>query len=280
MGKYNKPSPALLIDLINDTNKANPNPANVKEGELVYGPPSTTTGNWNTEMSATAVRTAPYFGSVNLRYDRLSLGELFAQILPSVDVPNAVTSVDLLATFNAKYGLAIAQDEILETQIEYDEDGLGVCTLTADPLCTTYTGEVSLLVGPDPEVGERLSEVILLTRLDGLKYPQPNTAKGQAYIYSWHVDASAIDYWVGVRVAGETITDNAFAKEYNKVVPDIWVFDADNPVPYNTADAKITYNGPTSGAEFANTKFARVMIMTLDPDLCTNFAGDLYVYYN
>ncbi|EQB1368843.1 hypothetical protein ACYB2G_003309, partial [Salmonella enterica subsp. enterica serovar Chester] len=43
--------------------------------------------------------------------------------------------------------------------------------------------------------------------------------------------------------------------------------------------AKVIYDGPTAGYEGANTKFTRVLVLTLSP-LCSNLTGNLLIHFN
>lgn len=239
--------------------------------------------DWNTELLVTATRSSPYVGSVTVEYDRLDLERLFRNIAVNLDVKGAKTTSDLLARLNARYGLAIAKEEVVEEPVpeRNEENPVVNHTIKIKDTSLVYIGELAVTIGEDADVGERLNLVITKTRLDGMHYPVDGTEKGQAYIYSFGVDCNAIRTFLSTLATGGDIVDTALAKELNKVVPEIWVAD-DNLMDYNVRGSKIVFAGSTSDEEAvdSNTSFNSVVIISLDDTKCSNFAGDLYLHYN
>lgn len=314
MAKYNKASDLLVLDLINDTNVDDDTQLSIdlKVGEVVFGKPTaiapgtpidgepveegeTDLGkllkaskvdnvkDWNTELLVTATRSSPYVGSVTVEYDRLDLERLFRNIAVNLDVKGAKTTSDLLPRLNARYGLAIAKEEVVEEPVpeRNDENPVVHFTIKIKDTSLVYIGELPVTIGEDADVGERLNLVITKTRLDGMHYPVDDTEKGQAYIYTYGVDCNAIRTFLSTLATGGDIVDTALAKELNKVVPEIWVAD-DNLMDYNVRGSKIVFAGSTSAEEAvdSNTSFNSVVIISLDDTKCSNFAGDLYLHYN
>ena len=297
MGKYNKPSDVLVLDLINETNTDADTGVSIgiTSGQVVFGKPTVVAPaegiDWNTLMRVTATRSSPYVGSVDLLYDRLDIGKLFKNIAVNLDVKGATKTSDLLARLNTRYGLSIDAKEVVENTVATRDDDHPVVTHTIVIADTsmTYIGELAVTIGEDADVGERLNLVITKPRLDGLHYPVDDTEKGQAYIYSYGVDCNAIRTFLQTLAAGVDVDDSALAKELNKVVPELWVADDTQSVDYNVNGAKVIYAGATrpqgvdpdkNPAKDANTSYSQVVIVQLDDTKCANFAGELYLHFN
>lgn len=290
MGKYNKPSDVLVIDLINETNTdASTNVSiNINSSQVVFGKPSKVEAgegiDWNTLLRVTATRSSPYVGSVDLQYNRLDITKLFKNIAVNLDVKGATKTSDLLARLNDRYGLSIDAKEVVENAVATrDEDHPVVNhTIVISDTSLAYTGTLDVTIGEDADVGERLNLVITKPKLDGLHYPVDDTEKGQAYIYSYGVDCNAIRTFLQTLAAGVAVDDTALAKELNKVVPELWVADSTQALDYNVNGAKVIYAGATNdpAAVDANTAYSQVVIISLDDTKCSNFAGDLYLHFN
>lgn len=290
MGKYNKPSDVLVIDLINETNTdASTNVSiNINSSQVVFGKPSKVEAgegiDWNTQLRVTATRSSPYVGSVDLLYNRLNITKLFKNIAVNLDVKGATKTSDLLARLNARYGLSIDEKEVVENTVATRDDDHPVVnhTIVIADTSLTFTGTLDVTIGEDADVGERLNLVITKPKLDGLHYPVDDTEKGQAYIYSYGVDCNAIRTFLQTLAAGVAVDDTALAKELNKVVPELWVADSTQALDYNVNGAKVIYAGATSdpAAVDANTAYSQVVIISLDDTKCSNFAGELYLHFN
>jgi len=309
MGKYNKASNLLVLDLVNETNTDAQTQVsiNINTSQVVFGKPvvvEPTVGepaegevkkDWNTELLCTATRSSPYVGSVTLEYDRLDIGKLFKNIAVNLDVKGAKTTLDLVDRLNARYGLGIDKKEVVSAPVAELTTAAPVAhaTIEIDATSLAYFGKLDVTVGEDADVGERLNLVVTKTRLDGLHYPVDDTMKGQAYIYSYGVDCNSIRTFLATLATGGVIDDTALAKELNKVVPELW-HAGNDAADYNVRGATIKYAGATRDDpsnpstdktalevfENANTNFNTVVVFTLDDTKCTNFAGDLYLHYN
>lgn len=309
MGKYNKASNLLVLDLVNETN-TDPDTKlsiDINTTQVVFGKPAVvvpTEGepaegevkkDWNTELLCTATRSSPYVGSVTLAYDRLDISKLFKNIAVNLDVKGAKTTLDLIDRLNARYGLAIDKKEVVSAPVAELTEAAPVAhaTITIADDSLAYFGVLDVTVGEDADVGERLNLVVTKTRLDGLHYPVDGTMKGQAYIYSYGVDCNSIRTFLSTLATGGAIEDTALAKELNKVVPELW-HAGDDAADYNVRGATIKFAGSTRADPStpstdpvelevqanANTNFNTVVVFTLDDTKCTNFAGDLYLHYN
>lgn len=276
-----RPSFELVVDLINVANTLALN-----DSKVTFGAPTALTddeSNLNTSIPVNAISGSGYRGSVVVKYNRLDLPLLFKNIAVNLNVDlseiEGPTTKDLLSTLNAKYGLAITEEEVVNAAIDVSGDLPHVAQITAADTCEAYIGTLSVTIGPDPDVGERLDTVVLTTNLNGLLYPNTDTTKAQAREYSWGIDASAISAYLQVRTVDEVINDTSLAVELNKVSSDTWIYDAAT-ADYNTAGAKVIYSGPNDATLDVNQKWARVVQFQLSDDLCANVGGVLTLGYN
>ena len=287
MGKFNKPANILVLDLINAVNvePGTSQPLALLPGEVVFGKPAVVTGEVerNTQLLCTAANNSKYVGSVTLLYNRLDIAILFKNIKVNLDVQGATTTTDLLDRFNTRYGLSVADTDIVPSPVSplTPEQPSVSATITFADSSLVYFGSLVLTVGPDSEVGERLSTVVTQTLLDGLHYPDPDTGKGQAYIYSYGVDFTSIKSYLETITTGSPIVLEDLQREINKVVEDLWVVDT-NPADYNLQGVVVKYAGVTTdpAAVDVDDSYSNVVILTLDDTLCSNFAGDLYLHFN
>lgn len=287
MGKFNKPANVLVLDLINAVNvdPVTQQPLALAPGEVVFGTPAVVANEpeWNTQVLCTAANDSKYVGSVTLLYDRLDISVLFRNIKVNLDVQGATTTTDLLNRFNARYGLGVQPADIVPSAVPplTAENPSVNATITFADSCLVYFGSLVLTVGPDAAVGERLNTVVTQTLLDGLHYPDPDTGKGQAYIYSYGVDFTYIKSYLETVTTGSAIVLADLQREINKVLEELWVVDAE-AADYNLQGVVVKYAGVTTdpAAVDADDAYSNVVILTLDDTLCANFAGDLYLHFN
>lgn len=289
-----KPSQELVIDLINYSNQTTLTNQHI----LVTGAkPGTSEDNANANTVATveSVKGSGYIGKVDIAYARLDIGKLFEKIAVNLDVGNVTPTkpADLLTFLNRKYGLNIATDEVKDGTIDTTGSQPWSAQIEIADGSVAYIGTLTLTIGPDPEVGERLDTVILTKNLNGLIYPDGSSDgnnKIQTRTYCWNIDANPISSWLELRAVGDKITDNSLATELNKVVPEIWVFDADNAKDYNTANWEVSYTGtndqsPNNSGTYPpggpwNSKFNRIVTFQIDEALNSNVSGIFCLGYN
>lgn len=300
----NKTSDKLVLDLI----LANNTDAELDMTKVKFGAPSVNTDEGatkNTKMVVTARKNTGFIGNQEVIYDRLRGEALFRNVSAYLDVHEPKTTSDLLAQLNKQYGLKVQDEDIIPASIadgvnpvptdpEAEDPAPVPHVLTFKPECLAFLGTINLLIGPRPQVGERLSLVIKKTELDGLMYPDgPSDSKGQAYIYSYGTDCTAISNFLSKRAVGEDLDDTAFATELNKVFPEEWVA-LSGSHDYNLQDAEIVYAGSTQesvsdgnggtkmqAVEGVNdTDFNSVVKLKLKEENCANFTGTLILHYN
>ncbi|QXO09589.1 hypothetical protein pEaSNUABM11_00165 [Erwinia phage pEa_SNUABM_11] len=304
MKPLNKTSDLLVLDFINELNPD----AELELSQVTLGDPAVNDGDdaddRNSKMTVKARKNSGYIGEQAVTYNRLEGSALFRNVTAYLDVKEPKSTTDLLAMLNTQYGLNITADDITPTAIP---DGVNVPPTdpeAADPVpvdhdivftdeCYAFLGKIAVKIGAKPQVGERLSLVITKTQLDGLQYPdEKSDTKGQAYIYSYGVDCTAIAAFLKVQAEGTLAADSAFASELNKVVPELWV-DKDTAEDYNVHEAEVTYNGNTvnqvsdgnggtkdEAVEGANTEYNSILKLKLSDTLCSNFQGELFLHYN
>ena len=303
MKPLNKTSDLLVLDFINEKN---PN-ADLELSKILFADPEVNAdggAGTNTKLLVKARKNSGYIGDQTVDYNRLEGTALFRNVTAYLDVKSPKTTKDLLTLLNRQYGLKITEDDIISADIPADTnpplqdpdapDPVPVDhVITFNEKCLAYFGAIPVKIGPKPQVGERLSLVIVNTKLDGLVYPDgPSDAKGQAYIYSYGADATAIATFLKAQATGVMANDTAFAVEMNKIVPELWV-GSDTAADYNLKGANVTYNGPVvkqvsdgkggtkdEPVEGANGAYNNVMLLELDDTLCSNFQGTMYLHYN
>lgn len=303
MKPLNKTSDLLVVDFINEGNPG----ANLELSKIILGAPADNSGVdndvRNTMMTIKARKNSGFVGDQGVTYNRLNGTALFLNVTAYLDVKEPGTSTDLLGTLNEQYGLKITADDIVATPIDAGTNAPVTSPEDPDPVpvdhfitfketCPAYIGGISVKIGARPQVGERLSLVITNTQLDGLVYPDtPVEDKGQAYIYSYGIDCSAIAAFLDKQATGVMSEDTAFAVELNKVVPELWVSD-EGSKDYNLKGANVLYVGSTADdgtatgdeakkpVEGANTAYNKVMLLKLDDAHCSNFTGIMFLHYN
>lgn len=307
MKPLNKTSDLLVLDFINEKNVD----ADLELSKVLLGTPVLNDGEdadtRNTKMVVTARKNSGLVGTQGVTYSRLAGEALFRNVTAYIDVKTPKTTADLLDKLNAQYGLKLTPEDIVPANIPdntnppvTDPDAPDPApvdhTLTFKDDCYAFLGTIPLKIGAKPQVGERLSLVITQTQLDGLQYPDDKSdTKGQAYIYSYGIDATPIAAFLKAQAVATLAADSAFATELNKVVPELWV-DKETAEDYNLHSASVTYNGPTVNqvpdpnsttggtidqpVEGANTDFNSILKLELSDTLCSNFQGELFLHYN
>ena len=186
MPLYLKPSQDEVYDLIN---QANPtlgfvaSPLNVKlsapTAATVSGQP-----NLNTKTTLSAVQGGDFMGRKDVFYRRRSLTSLFRGITVQIDLYRAPVSAgtvaytvyQLLPYINAKYGMSLTQDDIIDGNILYGstlEGGFNTTTITvtAKPTSLGYIGTFALKWKSAPQ---DLATMIGVSELGGRLYPGGN----------------------------------------------------------------------------------------------------------
>lgn len=205
---------------------------------------------------------------VDVTYHRRDLPDYVTGDL-SFDTIGVVTTHDYIPALNERFDLNLLPEDLEDAPVAGDSH-----TVVAVPTSHEWRGSVTLqLIAAVP-----LASVVPLTELDGLVYPDHQmTALGQASVYSYDLDASALDSWIPALRAG-TADMSAFAKALNTVVPEEWVNEL-NAVPYNLSQAVFQFYGTPANFPGTNPDYDNVLGLQLSP-LCTNFQGTLLLHFN
>lgn len=315
MPLFNKPSPALVYDLINE---ANPGlPVALTSGNSKLDNPVTATVPGRAELN-TAITVIPtsgdYIGRRLVNYRRLGLDKLLRGILVQIDkyspTQSAAGSVvftvySLLPMINAKYGLNLTTDDINDINItrgNTQEGGFYTTTVTVTAKATSlgYVGSFALKWKGAPQ---DLESMITVTNLDGRSFPGGNDfdTPGHAPIVNnmaYNIDWSAFitsgvkwdSYPNSIEGAGTNVVafGNRFIDELNRLYGKGLVYPT-NAAPayaYQSWAGRVVDLSTQAGrdsAPLANFKYYnRVLIWTIpEADTAKGCgAGQHYIHYN
>ena len=165
----------LILDLINSENGTT-----ITEEQLVFGEPTASTEDGNTELNVAAAEDSPWSKFVDVKYDRLDLATLFAGQDVSVSVPKEATAADIICHLNFTYDLSLKVDEF---ELLPQDDGAipEPYKLRAKGNNLAYTGEFPLFVDLERMP---LSARILKTELEGFHYPNADVPSWNNVIYT------------------------------------------------------------------------------------------------
>lgn len=257
-----------LISLINSANSAE-TPISLEDVD-VSAPYEINQGGFDTEVTVTPKADfLPLRGAQTFRYLRRAIGSVVKGDLELYSDPEMRTSYDLIPFLNEQLGIQLLESDIINDPITGTDHTFRAASLSYEWKDATV---VKL------KQATKLAEVIPVTELNGLVYPDTQAPKGQASVYSYGVDCSHIRSFLEVMAAGVAIDDTALAVEFNKTVPEVWQA-VDEVAAWNLRDAQCTYEGPTADVVGANPAFERVVFIELS-DKCSNFAGTLLLHYN
>lgn len=273
-----------LLALVNRDNSTN-----LVEDQVVFGVATINPDvaiQRNTKLRLSAVAGKGFRGHVDIWYNRIDLGILFKNVTANVGlvITEGMTSDDLIPLINEKYGTQFEVEDF-DAATPLVVEG-GTATLTAKVDNVAYISSFDVVYGLE-EIA--LDSVILVTTLTGFNYPNADTSKGQAAVYSYNLDGSSQpdDYWTNLALG--VVTDTIvgpFNQAYR--VDEDWVFDAaagveDAPaVDYNLAGAEVIYNGDVATApagNLVNPVYNKVVLLQLSASKCANFGGVMSVYH-
>ena len=251
-----------LLKLINTENNISP-PLTFSDVDI--GEPTGT--GVDTQVVLTSILKGDESTTLTVTYHRRNLPDyLTGELVFGND--SVVTASDLLNAINAKYNLNILPSDIVDAKVEGETH-----QLTANEKSYEWCGVVTLTLRDPID----LTELLPVTQLENL-VEYPSTKKGNAAVYSHPIDFTAEKDYLDPITINDTVDLVELATKLDSVVDEKWV-----SVPKNAANnlygAKVIYDGPTAGYEGANTKFTRVLVLTLSP-LCSNLTGNLLIHFN
>ena len=274
MAFYKNPAETLL-QLVAEYNNLSLDPEDYDFSlPQVTAPPADSDASYNTLITLSSNNpAAPYIGSVDIKYNRLDLTDLETLIDIYVYSEKADTTYDVLEPLNNRYGLSLGSEDIEDLPCE-EKDGYVLITLQAKSSSLGWIGTLKIPVAIGNLV---LEDHLLETHLDGLKYPTDDPTRPYAYFYSYWRDFSEF-YGSLVDYRADDPIDTNIVSMINEVTGDIWVGAGENP--FSLGGATIVSNRPTLEEPASNQEFDRVMVIRLDPTLCTGLSGDLIIHYS
>lgn len=158
MSNLNKPSPDIIVSLINKDNNAS-----INVNQVAFGQPEVIAGSAerNTAAPVLAIPDQGLTGSARVEYTRLDLSVLFDGITIKIKAPEEVSPDGILNVVNKLYGLQLSKDEIINTEVDLtpNKDGKVMYTIAAkDSIVYTGSFELELLVKPSVIAGALLTE--------------------------------------------------------------------------------------------------------------------------
>lgn len=207
---FSKPPIDEVYDLINVANEGAPNWIPVTKLNVTLGvpAPATVPGNsaMNTKIMLNSVANSDFIGRKEVNYRRRDMGTLFRSIVVQIDRysvnqnhassgATVFTVYSLLPLINAKYGINLTQDDIVDQNIARGstlEGGFYTTTVTVATKSTSlaYTGSFALKWKGAPQ---DLGSMITVTDLNARLYPGGNDftverrpiMSNAAFAYDW-----------------------------------------------------------------------------------------------
>lgn len=278
MAIYSQSQRQYLYDAINAENPGAITPAGF--ANALIGEPRaitpTVNGGANTEITLRGRQGRGYVGGQTYRYTRLSLNDLFKNIVPKVTSPNAYgylnTPAKKLAftqNVNARYGLNLEPDDIPDSYVWLNQKN----TVNVLNTCVQYTGGITF----DSVRGKNsLEEGILDDILQEMNHPIPTT-DGKlcvtllSYGFDFTDEPQVMQAFVNGRMdVGANFTtgasDNLIALLTSRGLP-----------AFDYTKATITRLKTTAESR-ANTAFDNVLVITGYTD--GSVGGDWLLHYN
>lgn len=315
MPLFNKPSTALVYDLINEANPDLPVALTPSNAKLDNPTVTTVPGNsaLNTAINCISVG-GDYIGRESLNYRRLGLDKLLRGITVQMDKYSAnqgaagsvvFTVYNLLPLINAKYGLNLTTDDVVDANIlrgNTQENGFYTTTITVNAKGTSlgYVGSFALKWKGAPQ---DLESMITVTDIAVRSFPggndfvtpgHPVIVSNMAFGIDWSTFITSGVHWDNypnsIEGAGSNIVafGNRFIEELNRL------YGKNLQAPTNAAPAyayqswggrvvDLSTQAGRDSAPLANWKYYnRVLIWTIpDADTAKGCgAGVHYIHYN
>jgi hypothetical protein len=228
--------------------------------------------NTQIHISAKGAST-PYAGAVDIKHIRLKLSDLTTLIPSEIAVSNITTTFDLALAINKFYGTNFTTADIVTSDAGL-VDGAGDVTLVAKPTSRGWIGQVTFHVtkGRIP-----LTDVITVTRLPGLNYPDPYEAKPFGIAYTYWRDYSLQYAILDVLQTGAQGDLEAVKDAMVNTTGDAWVTTGSSR--YSLEGAEILYVGDTSGYPEFNQNYEKGVVVKLSA-ACLGYSGRLFLHYN
>lgn len=282
-----QPSKNVLLDAINAQNSLT-----IKLTDIVFSAPKdirgtekgTTTGK-NTQIKVSAAPVgSTWSGKKNVYYNRLSLADLPVLLGTTIAIGASMESIHpALTGLNNRYGFVFDTDDLEDSEIEWNPDGLtGTVLLKAKADSLGWVGQQQFSV---VKGDESLESSVTTNVLTGLKYPNgqmgsetPTSIMAQVYSYPFDFTKyqAALMAMTPQVISGQVLTD--MTNLLKDITATAWV--ATTASTFGLAGAEILSVGLNDAVAMpTNVKYKYVLVLKL-PATTTNITGNLYLQFN
>ncbi|ECG1798597.1 hypothetical protein D6R99_07830 [Salmonella enterica subsp. enterica] len=278
MAKYTKTSKEMLLDAINIENNLQNNPLTWNQIAAGFPEKVTSAGaDKNTRLIIYGLKQGGYKGTVTLKYDRISLPEIFRNVTPVVVTEPVALLSQLLPKLNKTYGLSLDKDDIIEQSVaDLGEDFLITVQLRSG--CVAWEGDFELRF---TKFRPKLKDVIADNVLDVIVAPFPMGAKPRAEYVAYGYDYSTMGETFKTWAVNRTLTQDDI-DELNETVQGLKLV---NKTGANAAageialsGAKVTSINTVTANSLFNIMYEKAIVITLAAT--SNYEGQLIIHYS
>lgn len=278
MAKYTKTSKEMLLDAINIENNLQNNPLTWNQIAAGFPEKVTSAGaDKNTRLIIYGLKQGGYKGTVTLKYDRISLPEIFRNVTPVVVTEPVALLSQLLPKLNKTYGLSLDKDDIIEQSVaDLGEDFLITVQLRSG--CVAWEGDFELRF---TKFRPKLKDVIADNVLDVIVAPFPMGAKPRAEYVAYGYDYSTMGETFKTWAVNRTLTQDDI-DELNETVQGLKLV---NKTGANAAageialsGAKVTSINTVAANSLFNIMYEKAIVITLAAT--SNYEGQLIIHYS
>lgn len=278
MAKYTKTSKEMLLDAINIENNLQNNPLTWNQIAAGFPEKVTSAGaDKNTRLIIYGLKQGGYKGTVTLKYDRISLPEIFRNVTPVVVTEPVALLSQLLPKLNKTYGLSLDKDDIIEQSVaDLGEDFLITVQLRSG--CVAWEGDFELRF---TKFRPKLKDVIADNVLNVIVAPFPMGAKPRAEYVAYGYDYSTMGETFKTWAVNRTLTQDDI-DELNETVQGLKLV---NKTGANAAageialsGAKVTSINTVTANSLFNIMYEKAIVITLAAT--SNYEGQLIIHYS
>lgn len=278
MAKYTKTSKEMLLDAINIENNLQNNPLTWNQIAAGFPEKVTSAGaDKNTRLIIYGLKQGGYKGTVTLKYDRISLPEIFRNVTPVVVTEPVALLSQLLPKLNKTYGLSLDKDDIIEQSVaDLGEDFLITVQLRSG--CVAWEGDFELRF---TKFRPKLKDVIADNVLDVIVAPFPMGAKPRAEYVAYGYDYSTMGETFKTWAVNRTLTQDDI-DELNETVQGLKLVNATGANAaageVALAGAKVTSINTVTENSLFNVMYEKAIVITLAAT--SNYEGQLIIHYS
>lgn len=278
MAKYTKTSKEMLLDAINIENNLQNNPLTWNQIAAGFPEKVTSAGaDKNTRLIIYGLKQGGYKGTVTLKYDRISLPEIFRNVTPVVVTEPVALLSQLLPKLNKTYGLSLDKDDIIEQSVaDLGEDFLITVQLRAG--CVAWEGDFELRF---TKFRPKLKDVIADNVLDVIVAPFPMGTKPRAEYVAYGYDYSTMGETFKTWAVNRTLTQDDI-DELNETVQGLKLVNATGANAaageIALAGAKVTSINTVTENSLFNVMYEKAIVITLAAT--SNYEGQLIIHYS